>query len=342
MSIKQSELIWNNGKLVPWKDATVHVLSHALHYGTSVFEGIRVYDTSRGSRAFRLDDHIRRLFDSARMYRMELPYSQDDLIHACYELLEINQLSNAYIRPIVFYGYGSLGIVPSEDTPLQVTIAAFEWGAYLGEESLEKGVDVCVSSWNRLATNTTPTLAKAGGSYLNSLLISREAKRNGYHEAIALDTNGNLSEGPGENLFVVRDGVIYTPGMANSVLCGVTRDTVMKLATHLGYDVRESEMPREFLYMADELFFTGTAGRDRPDPLGRWHVDWRRKTRTDHQTTAAGLLRSVHRRNNRPVGLAANPRTFRSLLVDCPDKPAVYPGALRCQRSGISELTPET
>lgn len=260
MSINASEFIWHNGSLVPWKDATVHVLSHALHYGSSVFEGIRVYETNKGASFFRLRDHTRRLYDSAKIYRMEIPFSQDQLNDACHLCIDANGLhKGAYVRPIVFRGYGGLSVTASEDTPNEVSIAAFEWGAYLGSEALEQGVDVCVSSWNRVAPNTIPAAAKAGGTYLSSQLIAMEAQRLGFAEGIGLTVDGMVSEGSGENLFFVRDDRIITPPLAASILGGITRDTVVKLATDLGMTVQEQPVPREMLYICDELFMTGTA-----------------------------------------------------------------------------------
>ena len=249
--------------MVPWEKATVHVLTHALHYGSSVFEGIRCYATPSGSAFFRLAPHLRRLFDSAKIYRMELRYDAAQLTAACRALIRENGLQTAYLRPLVWRGYGEMAPSPLKN-PVEVMIAAFPWGAFLGEESLENGVDVAVSSWTRMAPNTIPAMAKAGGNYLSSQLITMEAERNGYVEGIALDVNGNLSEGAGENLFVIRDGIIYTPPVAAALLPGITRDTVMTLARHLGYDVREQALPREALYVADELFFTGTAAEVAP------------------------------------------------------------------------------
>ena len=259
MPIKPASLIWHNGELVPWEKATIHVLTHGLHYGSSVFEGIRAYATPRGTAVFRLASHLRRLYESARIYRMEIPYTPEQLTGVCREVVRANSLRSAYIRPIVYRGFGSLTVVPGDDCPIEVAVAAIEWGAYLGKEALEQGVDVCVSSWTRLAPNTMPSLAKAGGNYLSSQLIGMEAKRHGYVEGIGLDSQGNLSEGAGENLFLVRDRIIYTPPLTASVLPGITRDSVITLAHHLGYEVREQALPREMLYVADEVFFTGTA-----------------------------------------------------------------------------------
>lgn len=260
MPIKATQSIWFNGKLVPWEKATVHVLTHALHYGSSVFEGIRAYETAKGVAIFRLADHTRRLFDSARIYRLDLPYSEAQISAACKAVVAANGLINgAYLRPIAFRGYGEIGVTPKVEPPTDVAIAAIEWGAYLGAEGLENGVDACVSSWQRVAPNTIPAMAKAGGNYLSSLLIGHEARRLGFAEGIGLGPDGLVSEGAGENLFLVRDGVIYTPSLACSILGGLTRDTVIRLARECGLEVKESSIPREMLYLADELFFTGTA-----------------------------------------------------------------------------------
>ncbi|RUO74933.1 branched-chain amino acid transaminase [Pseudidiomarina sediminum] len=254
-----AETIWHNGALMPWQAAQTHVMSHAVHYGTSVFEGIRVYDTPNGSMGFRLKEHIERLFASSKIYRFEHDFSAAQLIQGCSDVVRANGLTSAYLRPVVFIGEVGLGIHPPADTRCEVSIAAFEWGAYLGEDSLAQGVDVCVSSWNRLAANTMPTGAKAGGNYLSSLLITSEARRNGFHEGIALDTNGFISEGAGANLFVVRGQTLYTPPLTSSILPGITRDTVIKLAQAQGFTVREENLAREALYLADEVFMTGTA-----------------------------------------------------------------------------------
>jgi len=260
MPIPATQFIWFNGKLVPWEKATVHVLAHALHYGSSVFEGVRAYETPRGIAIFRLRDHTRRLFDSAKIYRINMPYSAESLNDACRQVIAANGLTRgAYIRPVVFKGYGEIGVSPKNDPPTDVAVAAWEWGRYLGHESEAGGVDVCISSWQRVAPNTLPALAKAAGNYLSSQLIAAEARRLGFAEGIGLTTEGNLSEGSGENLFLVRDGVLLTPALAHSVLGGLTRDTVMRLARERGLEVRECAIPRELLYLADEAFFTGTA-----------------------------------------------------------------------------------
>jgi branched-chain amino acid aminotransferase len=265
MPITAAKHIWYNGKLVPWDKAQVHVLAHALHYGSTVFEGERAYATPNGPIIFRLRDHTRRLFDSARIYRMEIPYTQDEINAACKQIIVANGLNNgAYLRPFAFRGYGEIGVAPKTPPPIETVVAAFEWGAYLGAEGLENGIDVCVSSWQRLAPNTIPALGKAAGNYLSSQLISLEAKRLGFAEGIGLGIDGSVSEGAGENLFVIRDGIIYTPALASSILQGITRDTLITLAREHGFEVREQAIPREFLYIADEMFMTGTAAEVTP------------------------------------------------------------------------------
>lgn len=265
MSFAGGKLIWMNGRMVPWEQASVHVMSHALHYGSSVFEGIRVYKTPDGPQVFRLTDHMHRFFDSAKIYRMPVGYECDELIAVCKELIRANDLMNgAYIRPIAFRGYGEPGLAPRADHKVDVAIAAWEWGAYLGAEGLEKGVDVCVSSWQRVAANTIPAMAKAGGNYLSGQLISTEAKRNGFAEGIALSTDGTVSEGAGENVFVIKDGRMLTPPATSSILSGLTRDSVIKLAARIGLTVEEKAIPREALYLADEIFLTGTAAEVTP------------------------------------------------------------------------------
>jgi branched-chain amino acid aminotransferase len=257
--------IWQNGRLVPGENATVHVLSHALHYGSSVFEGVRVYRTPEGSRSFRLREHITRLFNSAKLYRIDIPFSQVEIEAACNQAVLANGLDKgAYIRPVVFRGYAGLGLTAPADSPVEVAIAAVEWGAYLGAEGLKNGVDVCVSSWQRVAPNTIPSGAKAAGGYLSSQLISMEAKRHGYAEGIGLTTDGMVGEGAGENIFIVKEGKIYTPPAACSILAGITRDTVISLARDAGFEVHEQTMPREMLYFADEVFFSGTAAEVTP------------------------------------------------------------------------------
>lgn len=262
--MQATQFIWHNGEFKPWFEATTHVMTHGLHYGSSVFEGIRVYDRLGEPVGFRMREHLQRMHDSARIYRMKLPWSVDELHQACCELVLRNGLSSAYLRPIAYRGYGSLGVAPKQVLPIEVAIAAIEWGAYLGEEAREKGARVCVSSWQRVAPNTIPAGAKAGGNYLSSQLISMEAHRLGYDEGIGLAADGTLSEGAGENLFVVRNGELVTPPQAASILAGITRDSVIRLARDLGISVREQTLSRETLYLADELFFTGTAAEITP------------------------------------------------------------------------------
>ena len=265
MTVNRNDWIWHNGKLVPWDQAQVHVLTHALHYGSSVFEGIRVYTTPNGSQIFRLQAHTRRLMDSAKIHRIPVPYSTDQIDAACREVVTENKLTNgAYIRPIAFRGYGDIGLAPKPDHPTDVSVAAWEWGTYLGDDAIEQGVDVCISSWQRVAPNTIPALAKAGGNYLSSTLVSLEARENGFHEGIALSADGTVSEGAGENLFLVRDGVIQTPNATASILTGITRASIMTLAKDLGLEVVEQSLPREMLYIADEIFLTGTAAEVTP------------------------------------------------------------------------------
>ncbi len=262
--IKATEKIWHNGKLIGWNDAQIHVLAHVLHYGSSVFEGLRCYMTQSGPAVFRGREHMRRLLDSAKIYRMKIPYGVDELVAGMHELLVANKMESCYVRPLAFRGYGDMGVMPTKDTPMETYIACWEWGKYLGAEAMEQGVDVCISSWNRLAPNTMPSMSKAGANYMNSQLIRMESAINGYAEGIALDVNGYVSEGSGENVFVIRDGKIHTPPLGNSVLPGITRDSVIKLARDAGYEVIETLIPREMLYIADEVFFTGTAAEVTP------------------------------------------------------------------------------
>jgi branched-chain amino acid aminotransferase len=265
MPIKTSEWIWHNGQLVPWAEAKTHVLTHALHYGSSVFEGIRVYAAQRGPVVFRLQAHTRRLLESAKIHRIDIPWTAAEIDAACREVVIRNGLTRgAYIRPIVYRGYGEIGLAPQPDHPVEMAIAAWEWGAYLGADALENGVDVCVSSWQRVAPNTIPALAKAGGNYLSSTLVSLEARQRGFAEGIALATDGTVSEGAGENIFLVRDGVIWTPPAAVSILTGITRESIMTLAREGGLEVIEKTVPREMLYIADEIFLTGTAAEVTP------------------------------------------------------------------------------
>ena len=259
-----TEKIWHNGRFIRWEEATIHVLSHVVSYGSSVFEGIRCYSTPGGPALFRLPEHVRRMLDSAKIYRMDgLNFSAEQLEEAMKELVRLNRLNACYVRPIVLRGYGEMGVHGGKN-PIDAYIACWEWGKYLGEEALAQGVDVCVSSWTRMAPNTLPALAKAGANYMNSQLIKMEAVMNGYSEGIALDAAGYVSEGSGENIFVVRDGKIVTPPLGASVLPGITRDSILSLARDLGIPVAESLVPRELLYIADEVFFTGTAAEITP------------------------------------------------------------------------------
>jgi branched-chain amino acid aminotransferase len=252
-----------NGKLVDFADAKIHVLSHALHYGSGVFEGTRCYNTKRGPAIFRLKEHTRRLFDSAKVYRMEIPFSMDEFNQACIDVVAANEFEDCYLRPLVYRGFHSLGVYPA-NCPVDVLIAAWNWGKYLGPEALEHGVDVRVSSWSRMAPNTFPAMAKATGNYLNSQLIRMEAAADGYAEGIALDVNGYVSEGSGENIFLVRDNKIMTPPLGASILSGITRDSIIRISRDLGFEVTETLIPREALYLADEVFFTGTAAEVTP------------------------------------------------------------------------------
>ena len=255
--------LWHNGHIKPWAEATCHVSTHALHYGSSVFEGERVYATPKGPAYFRLADHTTRLFESASVYGIDIGYSPAEINAACMALISANQMRSAYVRPIVFRGAGGLGVLAEKDAPVDVAIMALEWGAYLGD-AIEKGADVCVSSWNRPAPNTLPSWAKAGGNYLSSQLIAAEARRGGFDEGIALGCNGLLSEGAGENLFLVKKGKLLTPPSSAGILAGITRDSVLALAGDLGLGVEERDLPREALYSADEVFMTGTAAEITP------------------------------------------------------------------------------
>jgi branched-chain amino acid aminotransferase len=255
MPIESTQNIWHNGNLIPWDKANIHVMSHVVHYGSSVFEGIRCYKQPSGAGVFRLPEHSARLIDSAKIYRMPLPYTAEQISAAIVDVIEANGITPCYIRPIAFRGYGEIGVNPLK-SPVEVYIANFPWGKYVHGND---GADVCISSWSRLAPNTMPSLAKAGANYMNSQLIRMEAEINGYSEGIALDVNGYLSEGSGENLFIVRGGVLYTTPLANSVLNGITRSSIITLAKQLGIEVVEQALPRELLYICDEAFFTGTA-----------------------------------------------------------------------------------
>jgi branched-chain amino acid aminotransferase len=258
-----TDWIWRNGEFVAWRDATVHVLSHSMQFGSSAFEGIRCYDTPRGPAVFRLEDHLQRLLNSCKIYRMEVPYGVDELVAACCELVERNALKACYLRPMVLRGYGAAGMVPF-DSPVEVYLPCWPWGAYLGEGALENGVDACVSSWHRVAPNTVPSMAKVAGNYLGGQLIKMEALANGYDEAIALGPEGLVSEGSGQNVFIVSRGVIFTTPANGTLLPGITRDSIIQLARDAGLEVREQAMQREALYTADEIFLTGTASEVTP------------------------------------------------------------------------------
>ena len=263
MPLPKSDFIWMSGAFVPWDEARIHVASHVIHYASSVFEGVRCYKTPRGSAIFRLQAHTERLFNSAKIYRMEPRWTRDEFDHAILETVTRNGLDECYIRPIFFRGYDQLGVNPLP-CPVEGAIMVWTWGKYLGPEALEEGVDVCVSSWTRLAPNTLPSMAKAAANYMNSQLVKMEAMRGGFAEGIALDPDGYVSEGSGENVFIVKNGAILTPPLVSSVLPGITRDTVVTLAQRLGIPVSEQRIPREMLYLADELFFTGTAAEITP------------------------------------------------------------------------------
>jgi branched-chain amino acid aminotransferase len=263
MALKKTDKVWMDGEFVKWENATIHVCSHVVHYGTSVFEGMRCYKTPMGRMAFRLNAHVKRLFNSAKMYRMEPSFTHAQISDAILDTVRVNNLEECYIRPVVYRGYGELGVNP-HPSPVKVFVVVWEWGKYLGQDALENGVDVCVSSWTRIAPNTLPALSKCAANYMNSQLIKMEAIANGYVEGIALDSTGYVSEGSGENLFLVFGDEIFTPPLGNSVLPGITRDCIIKLAGDLGYDVKEHIIPREMLYIADEVFFTGSAAEVTP------------------------------------------------------------------------------
>jgi branched-chain amino acid aminotransferase len=263
MTLPKTEKIWCNGKFIPWDEAKIHVLSHVVSYGSAVFEGLRCYETVNGPAVFRLTEHMQRLVNSAHIYRMDVAYNVDALCQAVLDLVRINKLNACYIRPIVLRGYEDVGVDP-RTCPVDVYLACWDWGKYLGAEALREGVDVCVSSWNRPAPNTLPQMAKAAANYMNSQLIKMEAKINGYAEGIALDVHGHVSEGSGENIFVVTNGTLITPPLANSSLPGITRNTIMSLCRDLSIPVAEQMIPREMLYVADEVFFTGTAAEITP------------------------------------------------------------------------------
>ncbi|HEY0305878.1 MAG TPA: branched-chain amino acid transaminase [Longimicrobiales bacterium] len=258
-----TDWIWRNGKMVRWEDATLHVLSHVVHYGSSVFEGIRCYNTPDGPAIFRLAEHMRRFIDSGKIYRMDYEFTSDELIDACDQVVGANGLDECYLRPIALRGYGSPGVNPL-NSPVEIFVICWGWGAYLGDKGMTHGVDACISSWNRMEPNTFPSFAKAGGNYLSAQLMKMEAIKNGYDEAIALGPSGLVSEGSGQNICLVRDGVLLTPELDGTFLPGITRDAVIRLAKDEGIEVREQPIAREMVYIADELFFTGTAAEITP------------------------------------------------------------------------------
>jgi branched-chain amino acid aminotransferase len=261
--MRETEKIWMNGELVDWADAKIHVGTHGLHYGAGVFEGIRCYETARGPAVFRLTDHLQRLQNSARLLYMELPYSIDELRDACYELIGANGLPECYLRPMAFYGYGELGVAPGAN-PIDTVVMSWPWGAYLGEDGLSGGIRAKISTWQRIGPNVIPHVSKATGIYLNSMLAVMEANRAGYDEAILLTAEGYVADGSGENIFVVKDGKLATPELANSILPGITRDTIIRIARGLGYEIEETQLIRSDLYLADEVFMCGTAAEVTP------------------------------------------------------------------------------
>jgi len=263
MSVEVTKKIWHNGGFIDWDEAKIHVMSHVVNYASSLFEGIRCYSTAQGPAIFRVREHLQRLINSCHIYRLDLKYSLDQLVEACVELVRINEVEECYLRPIVFRGYGAFGVNPFP-APVETYIAAWIWGKYLGREAVEEGVDVCISSWVRMAPNTLPAMAKAGANYMNSQLIKMEAITNGYSEGIALDSSGCVSEGSGENIFIIKDGTVMTPSLSSSVLPGITRDSIMHLCRDNEIPVIECSIPREALYVADEAFFTGTAAEITP------------------------------------------------------------------------------
>jgi len=260
---EKNGLVWINGKLVPWKEANIHIASHVIHYGSSIFEGFRAYNTPKGTAIFRNNAHIKRLYNSCKMYRMEIPFTQEEFEQAVIQTIKANKLKACYIRPVVYRGYGTLGVDPFPN-PIDCAILVWEWGQYLGEKALDNGVDVKISTWQRMAPNTFPALAKSGANYMNSQLIKMEALLEGYVEGIALNVRGHISEGSGENIFIVINGEIHTPPLSSSILPGITRDTVICMAKDLGITLVEETLPREILYIAEEVFFTGSAAEITP------------------------------------------------------------------------------
>lgn len=263
MPVKKTDKIWRNGEWINWDDAQTHVLTHAISYGSAVFEGIRCYETTQGPALFRVREHMQRLVNSGKIYRMEFKYTADDFCQVAAELVRVNKMKACYVKPIALRGYGEVGVNPLH-SPIDIYMACWVWGAYLGPEALSKGVDVCVSSWTRIAPNTLPAMSKAAANYMNSQLIHMEAELNGFAEGIALDTDGHVSEGSGMNVFLVHDGTLFTPPLSASVLPGITRDSIVKLAEDLNIPVKEAVIPREMLYLADEVFFVGTAAEVTP------------------------------------------------------------------------------
>jgi branched-chain amino acid aminotransferase len=261
--LNPTEWIWRDGEFIAWQDANVHVLAHSMQFGSSAFEGVRCYSTPRGPAIFRLEDHLQRLLNSCKIYRMDVPYTVDELVAANCELVDKNGLDACYLRPMVIRGYGAAGMVPF-DSPVEVFLPCWPWGAYLGDAAMENGADACVSSWHRMAPNTTPSMAKMAGNYLGGQLVKMEALANGYDEAIALGPDGLISEGSGQNVFVVQRGVIFTTSTNGTLLPGITRDSIITLARDAGFDVREQPLQREMLYTADEIFLTGTASEVTP------------------------------------------------------------------------------
>jgi branched-chain amino acid aminotransferase len=258
MPVQKTDKIWHNGKWILWDDAKLHVLTHAISYGSAVFEGIRCYETPQGPAIFRLREHMQRLINSGKIYRMEFAFNLDDFCNVACELVRVNKMGACYVKPIALRGYGEVGVNPL-NSPIELYMACWQWGAYLGPDALSKGVDVCVSTWTRIAPNTLPAMSKAAANYMNSQLIRMEAALNGFAEGIALDSDGHVSEGSGMNLFIVHDGTLFTPPLSASILPGITRDSIVKLAGDLNIPVKESVIPREMLYLADEVFFVGTA-----------------------------------------------------------------------------------
>jgi branched-chain amino acid aminotransferase len=311
--ITETEWIWRDGEFIRWQDATVHVLAHSMQFGSSAFEGIRCYKTPRGPAIFRLEDHLQRLLDSCKIYRMEVKYSIDELVAATCEMVERNNVESCYIRPMVLRGYGASGMVP-HDSPVEVYLPCWPWGAYLGEGALENGVDACVASWSRMAPNTIPAMAKVAGNYLSGQLIKMEALRNGFAEGIGLGPDGMISEGSGQNLFLVHKGTIYTPTVNGTLLHGITRSTILTLARDMDIPVREQDMPREMLYTADEIFLTGTASEVTPvRSVDRIDIGSGRRGPITTQIQQR-FLEIVHGSTEDPYGWLTNVRAERAAV----------------------------